>query len=213
MSEVDVCPVCGEPVKRKNLVRHYGKVHPKRASTLFRPIAATESPKTRRIRRPRRILLYALIGIAVVLVSVAAAEVVNVNTIRMHIHPQLSILIRGASVTLPPGIGIEGGLRRDRSLDRYGVNGLSPLLTKDSSGTIHVESNTVRDFTLYQFLAVWGESIDYSQVVGNPVQAGESACIFVNGQSSPLSSDIVFVDQQKIILEIPPNSQPCSAIS
>ena len=66
---------------------------------------------------------------------------------------------------------------------------------------------------LYQFLAVWGESIDYSQVVGNPVQAGESACIFVNGQSSPLSSDIVFVDQQKIILEIPPNSQPCSAIS
>jgi len=143
LSEVDVCPVCGEPVKRKNLVRHYGKVHPKRASTLFRPIAATESPKTRRIRRPRRILLYALIGIAVVLVSVAAAEVVNVNTIRMHIHPQLSILIRGASVTLPPGIGIEGGLRRDRSLDRYG--GVAPDLGEVVvDGTLHIEPRQPR---------------------------------------------------------------------
>jgi hypothetical protein len=126
---------------------------------------------------------------------VAAAEVISVNTIRMHIHPQLSILIRGASETLPANIGIDRDLWRDHSLDQYGVNGLSPLLTRDSSGTIHVE---------------W---MDYSQVVGNPVQPGESACIFVNGQSTSLSSDAAFVDQQKIILEIPPNSQPCSAIS
>jgi hypothetical protein len=93
------------------------------------------------------------------------------------------------------------------------VNGFSPLLTRDSSGTIHVESNAIRNFTLYEFLAVWGESMSFSQVVGNPVQPGESACIFVNGQSMPLSSDVVFVDQQKIILEIPPNFQQCSAIS
>ncbi len=138
---------------------------------------------------------------------------ISVNTIRLHIHPQLSILIRGASETLPANIGIDRDLWRDHSLDQYGVNGLSPLLTRDSSGTIHVESNAVRDFTLYEFLAVWGERMDYSQVVGNPVQPGESACIFVNGQSTSLSSDVAFVDQQKIVLEIPPNSQPCSAIS
>jgi hypothetical protein len=131
----------------------------------------------------------------------------------MHIHPQLSILIRGASETLPANVGINRDLWRDHSLDRYGVNGLSSLLTRDSSGTIHVESNTVRDFTLYEFLAIWGEPTDYSQVVGNPVRPGESACIFVNGQSMSLSSNVVFVDQQKIILEIPPNSQPCSAVS
>src|SRR5437879_7745931 len=84
------------------------------------------------------------------------------------------------SETLPANIGIDHDLWRDRSLERYGVNGVSPLLTRDSSGTIHVESNTVRDFTLHEFLAVWGESIDYSQVVGNPTQPGESACIFVD---------------------------------
>jgi hypothetical protein len=131
----------------------------------------------------------------------------------MHIHPQLSILIRGASETLPANIGIDRDLWRDRVLDRYGVNGLSPLLTRDSSGTIHVESNAVREFTLHEFLAVWGEPTDYTQVAGNPLQPGESACVYVNGQSMPVSSDVVFVEQQKIILEIPPNSQPCSAIS
>jgi len=213
LSEVDICPVCREPVKRQNLLRHYKKVHPKRASTLLRPKASTGSLKSARIRRPRRILFYTLIAVSIILVSVAAAEVVSVNTIRMHIHPQLSILIRGASETLPANIGIDRDLWRDHSLDRYGVNELSPLLTKDSSGAIHVESNTVRDFTLYEFLAVWGESMDYSQVVGNPVQPGESACIFVNGQSMSLSSNVVFIDQQKILLEIPPNSQPCSAVS
>ena len=213
MSEVDICPVCGEPVKRKNLIRHYGKVHPKRATALLQPKPETKAWKSPRIRRPKRILFYALLGISIILVSVAVGEFVTLNTIRMHIHPQLSILIRGASEILPANIGIDRDLWRDHSLDRYGVNGLSPLLTRDSTGTIHIESNTVRDFTLYELLAVWGESMDYSQVVGNPVQPGESACIFVDGQSMSPSNDVVFVDLQKIILEIPPNSQPCSAIS
>jgi hypothetical protein len=213
LSEVDICPLCGEPVKRRNLRRHYGNVHPKRASALLQSKPETRLPKSPRIRKPRRVLFYVLIGISIILVSTATAEVISVNTIRMHIHPQLSILIRGASETLPANIGVDHALWRDHSLDRYGVNGLSPLLTRDSSGTFHVESNTVRDFTLYEFLAVWGESIGYSQVVGNPLQPGESACIFVNSQSISLSSDVVLVDQQKIILEIPPNSQPCSAIS
>jgi hypothetical protein len=211
LSEVDICPVCGEPVKRKNLTHHYRKVHPRRASTLLQPKSETSSSKNARSRRPRRILFFALIGVSIILVSAAAAEVVNMNTIRMHIHLQLSVLIRGASENIPANIGIDQDLRRDHSLDRYGVYGLSPLLTRDTSGTIHVESNTLRDFTLHEFLAIWGESTDYSQIAGNPIQPGESACIFVNEQSTSPSGDVVFVDQQKIRLEIPPNSQPCDS--
>jgi hypothetical protein len=74
-----------------------------------------------------------------------------------------------------------------------------------------VESNTVRDFTLYQFLSVWGESIDYSQIVGNQVQTGESACILANGQTMQ-PTDVLFIDQQKIVLEII-SSSSCNAIS
>jgi hypothetical protein len=211
LSEVDPCPICGEPVKRQNLIRHYRKVHPKCASTLLRPQPRIKPGKSPRILRPRRILLIVLIGVSAILVSAVAAEVISANTTRMHIHPQLSILIRGASETLPARIGIDRALWRDHSLDRYGVNGQSPLLTRDSSGTIHVESNTVRDFTLYEFLGVWGESIDYSQLVGYPIQPGESACVVANGQAMP-PTDVVFSDQQTIVLEII-SSPSCNATS
>jgi len=194
-------------------LHHYRKVHPKRATTLLQPKLEARSRKNARIRRPRRVLFYALVAISIILVSIAVADIVSLDTIRVHIHPQLSILIRGASETLPANIGINQNLWKDRSLDRYGVNGFSPLLTRDSSGAIHVESNTVRDFTLHEFLGVWGESIDSSQVVGNRIQQGESACLFVDGQSISPLSDVTLVDQQKILLEIPPNYQPCSSIS
>jgi hypothetical protein len=43
----------------------------------------------------------------------------------------------------------------DHSLDKYGMQGMSPLHTHDASGTIHVESNTKRDFRLGEFLDIW----------------------------------------------------------
>jgi hypothetical protein len=214
LSEVDNCPVCGEPVKRKNLLRHYEKTHPKRASALLQRKLDTRLSKRPRIHRPRRALFFILITVSVVLISVAAAEVASTNTVRMHIHPQISILIRGASDSVPANIGINQDLWKDHSLDHYGVNGRSPLLTRDRSGVVHVESNTVRDFTLRDFLGVWGESIDEGQVIGNPVQPGESTCILVNGQATfaiSATGDIVFGDQQTIVLEIISGS--CSATS
>lgn len=211
MSEIDNCPVCGEPVKRKHLLRHYRKVHPRRASALLQPNLETRLSSKPRIRRFRKTVFYALIAVSIVSISVAAAEVVSTNTVRMHVHPQLAILIRGASELVPANIGINQDLWKDHSLAKYGVSGRSPLLTKDNSGVIHVESNTVRDFTLREFLAVWGESIDDSQVVGNSVQPGESSCILSDGQVMPPTADIVFADQQRIVLEIV--SGTCSAIS
>ena len=85
------------------------------------------------------------------------------------------------------------------------------MATHDASGTIHVESNTVRNFTLYEFLAVWGKSIDPTQVVGYNVDPGQYACILVNGQAMSNLGDVIFTDGQKIILEIA--RAPCSAIS
>jgi hypothetical protein len=211
LSEVDDCPVCGEPVKRRNLLRHYRKVHPKRASAILQREPSTRSSGIPRITRPRRVLFYALVAVSVVLISVAAAEVVSNNTVRMHIHPSLFILIRGASQLVPANVGIDRNLWKDHSLDYDGVNGRSPLTTKDDSGLIHVESNTIRDFSLRNFLAVWGVSMDYSQVVGNSVQPGESSCLLSGGQVMPPTADIVFVDQQRIVLEIVSGS--CSAIS
>lgn len=210
-SEPDICSICGASVKRQNLRRHYQKAHPKRAQSLGKKKASSESSDLPRAFRPRRVLFLSLLIIAVILVSVAAAQVVSSNTIRMHIHPQLSVSILGATSPVPLNIGIDQTLWKDHSLDKYGAGGRSPLTTHDTSGTIHVESNTARSFTLYEFLSVWGKSIDNTQVVGYNVQSGQSACIVVDGLAMPNLGDVVFTDGQKIILEI--SSASCSAIS
>jgi len=212
LSEVETCPVCGRPVSRKNLSSHIRKVHPKRASTLLQPKAETKLSIGRRSRWSKRVIMYALIGVLIVLVSAAAVEFVSTNTLRMHIHPQLSISILGASQIVPANIGIDQNLWKNHSLDHYGVNGGSPVITRDTSGIIHVESNTVRNFTLQEFLAIWGMSIDQNQVVGNPVRPGQSACILVNGIATQPTTDVGFADKENITLAIT-NAPQCSATS
>ncbi len=102
-------------------------------------------------------------------------------------------------------------LWNDHSLDRYGVAGHSPLTTRDTSGTIHLDSNTSRNFTLQEFLRVWGEKVDSYQVVGYQVPSGDSSCIVVNGQTLPSTSDVVLADKQLIAVEIIQGS--CSYLS
>jgi hypothetical protein len=137
-----------------------------------------------------------------ILGSIVVVEVIIGNTVRMHVQSQLSILIGGVPTTVPSGIGINQSLWLDHSLDRYGVAGHSPLTTRDSSGTVHVDSNTVRSFTLQEFLRVWGETVDNNHVVGNQVPMGDSACIVVNGHTLPTISGVVLADSQKITVEI-----------
>lgn len=88
-------------------------------------------------------------------------------------------------------------------MDQYGV-GMSPLHTHDTSGKIHEESNTVRDFTLRDFLAIWGQSVDGSQVLGHPVDPGHRAYIVVDSVEMPATSDVTFKDGQQIQLTCGP---------
>ena len=207
----DACPICGALVKRENLRTHYEKVHPKRALSPSGDKFLAQ-PRRARSRSKRRLLFYALVVTGMILVSSVAALVVSENTVRIHAESQLSVLIQGAPSPVPSGIGINQSLWRDHTLDHFGVSGHSPLTTRDTSGTIHLDSNTVRNFTLQEFLGVWGETVDSSQVVGYQVPAGYSSCIVVNGQTLPSTSDIVLVDMQPITVEIIQGIS-CSSIS
>jgi len=74
----------------------------------------------------------------------------------LHIHPKLTVTANGTPMIIPQNVGIDGSLWKDHFLDRYGMQGMAPLHTHDTSGTIHVESNTNRAYTLGQFLDIWG---------------------------------------------------------
>jgi len=46
------------------------------------------------------------------------------------------------------------------------MEGMSPLHTHDATGLIHVESNTIRNFTLGEFLDIWqGLNINGKDVI------------------------------------------------
>lgn len=79
------------------------------------------------------------------------------NKMVLDNHATLNVTYNGQTQLVPQNIGIAENplLYGDHSLDMYGMEGMSPLHTHDASGTIHVESNTKRDFTLGEFLDIW----------------------------------------------------------
>jgi hypothetical protein len=69
----------------------------------------------------------------------------------LHIHQHLDVFDNGRRVIVPAGIGI-------------GDTFISPLHTHDTSGVMHVESPTIRPFTLAEFFGVWGAPLAHAKV-------------------------------------------------
>ena len=136
----------------------------------------------------------AAIVLGVVFATLAPEHGIGARMVE-HLHPHLDVVVDGKPVTVPSQIGINSSLWKDRSLDKYGLQGLSPLHTHDNSGTIHVESNANRSYTLGEFLNIWG-GLDLNGK--KTVKA-----TLVNG-SNPVSDykNLVLRDGQRIRLEI-----------
>ena len=100
------------------------------------------------------------------------AEIHSVPLAR-HDHVSLSIQVNGLPAVIPEEVGMDPQLWHDHSLDRYGPSGISPMHTHDTSGSIHIESSTSREFTVGEFLAVMG--IDLDTVTRMTVDANEVA--------------------------------------
>lgn len=122
-----------------------------------------------------------------------------VTNLLMHDHVSLNVTIDGTPIIVPTHIGMNQTgifadplLYADHTLDKYGMGGMSPLHTHDSSGIIHVESNKIRYYTLGEFLDIWkGLNTDGKNVIAT-----------VDG--SPVSEfrGIVLNNGSKIVLDI-----------
>src|SRR6267143_2821195 len=97
-----------------------------------------------------------IVGLSYSGIFTSVSQMTNNDKMLLHIHPHLEILIGGNPITIPADIGIGSSMWKNHTIDTYGMTGMSPLHTHDTSGTIHVESNTVRNYTLGQFFDVWG---------------------------------------------------------
>ena len=110
------------------------------------------------------------------------------------IYSEISVKVNGQSIIVPENVGIDKSLWKDHSLDKYGMQGMSPLHTHDSTGTIHVESSVKRDYTLGEFLDVWG-GLDTASSSGKTVK------VAVNGQPVSDWRNHILKDKEQISLE------------
>lgn len=108
---------------------------------------------------------------------------------------------------VPANIGIDSQLWKSHELDQYGsmqampwmgMAGMAPLHTHDTSGTIHLESAVTRDYTLKQFLDVWGVSVDGNQVLGHRVDTGHKASIMAGGVEKSSTENAILADGRQI---------------
>ena len=139
--------------------------------------------KRRQRKRYVMIIIPIVVAVAITLVVLAfmSGPALPSSKMVLHNHATLKVISNnGVVMTVPAHIGmVQVGkaedplLFADHSLDKYGMQGMSPLHTHDDKGTIHVESNTVRDYTLGEFLDIWrgldSDKIIQATVNGNPV--------------------------------------------
>jgi hypothetical protein len=177
--------------------------------------ANTRAQKTK-IRSVIIVIIVAVVAIASGIVAAANAGLIQTpktspppttatddnKPMVMHIHPILSLYIDGKPVTIPANIGIDPNLYKTHRLDAYGMKMpdmpsmpiMYPTHTHDTSGKIHVESNEKRDYTLGDFLEVWG--MDFS---------GKTVKMTVNDTVVPADTDYrnyVFKDGEQIELDV-----------
>ncbi len=129
----------------------------------------------------------------------------NVNPFAVYFHSNLSIINDNKPVVIPSQIGIDESLWKDHSLDKYGVTGMpmdekgeksmpgmAPLYTTNDKGRITIGSVIERDYTLGEFLKIWGE-LDLMDKLVNAT---------VNGNEVANYENITLEDDQQIELYI-----------
>ena len=117
-----------------------------------------------------------------------ALPALNSEGTKLHTHQHLDVYVNGKHITVPANIGI-------------GPHGsfYSPLHTHDTSGIIHLESTTVRSYTLGAFFRVWGVRLTARCIDGHCGKLGA----FVDGRRVDADpTDIPLTEHEEIAVAL-----------
>jgi len=115
-----------------------------------------------------------------------------------HVHALLSIYQDGVRLAVPGSVG------RNSACDYE-------LHTHEGSGTIHVETDVAKTFTLGQFFALWGQNLGATSVAGLP---GTPTYYVIENEkvtritSSPADITLTAHKEVVIITGVPPKEVP-----
>ncbi len=137
--------------------------------------------------------------------SLVSMDSNKANPFAIYIHPNLSITINNRPVVIPSQIGINETLWKNHSLDKFGVSGMpmdeegkttmpgmAPIYTTNDNGRITVGSIVDRNYTLQDFLNIWG-GIDLSDKKVNAT---------INGKPVSDYKNILLKDKENIALDV-----------
>jgi hypothetical protein len=107
----------------------------------------------------------------------------------LHIHAHLDVFVAGRRVVVPAGIGIDPSGRF-----------ISPLHTHDATGVIHVESRTVRMFTLGEFFGVWGVRFGRRCLAGYCAGQDRVLRVYTDGRAVADPARLALAEHQEIVV-------------
>ena len=140
------------------------------------------------------IIVAALIGVGISMASIKpTTDTVTSNDkpMLLHIHPRLYLNVDGKPYFVPQNVGIEPDLWNDHALDQYGMKGMAPVHTHTADGMLHVESTIIRNYTLGEFLDIWGLNLK-----------GKTVSVDVDGEPISDYRNHILKNEESIIMNI-----------
>jgi hypothetical protein len=104
----------------------------------------------------------------------AGLPMLGQEMLAVHYHAHVDVMVHGAVVTVPGGIGIDTKKSH-----------ISPLHTHDASGIVHIESAADIPFTLGQFFTEWGHPLSATKIGSVAAADSEQVRVYRNGTLVP----------------------------
>ena len=177
------CKYCRVQVADENLRRHYANVHPKMPVPESAPQPRRQrQPMTRRTKRALGAVGGGIALLVILAVVLHGAQVSNgypfpcvSQSLLYHWHTTLTITDSGGAAAIPANTGISAIC-------------VEPVHTHDASGTLHVETDVSRHYTVGDFFSIWKKPF------GSPTR------MLVNGTSVAPTSGQTLWDQETVSL-------------
>jgi hypothetical protein len=116
------------------------------------------------------------------MVAKAGLTLTPEETLTVHYHAHLDVIVDGSAVVVPAGLGINAG--PNGALPEHGSPGIAPLHTHDTSGILHIEAAQNDRFTLGQVFTEWGVAFSAGRVGAYATgdSAGRTVDVYANGE-------------------------------
>ena len=116
------------------------------------------------------------------MVAKAGLTLTPEETLTVHYHAHLDVIVDGSPVEVPAGLGINAG--PNGSLPEHGSPGIAPLHTHDTSGILHIEAPAKGTFTLGQVFTEWGVAFSAGHVGAYATgdSGGRTVEVYANGK-------------------------------